>query len=1145
MSAPRPTEAQAAAADPAVSAWVGANAGSGKTGVLTQRVARLLLAGARPERVLCLTYTKAAAVEMQRRLFGMLGDWAMADDATLGARLAALSRADAPETGAGRLREARRLFAAALETPGGLKIQTIHAFCDAVLRRFPLEAGVSPRFEVLDDRAKALMLAEIRAEMGQDAETGRDTAFDAAAARLGEGGLESLVGAVLARRERLSVQVPEAALRAAFGEAAPGDAEAACRAALDRVDWDALTPAAAAMGRLGGKRDLAFAEAAGEAVGLAAREPVRAVDLLLGVLLTKKGTPASRNGFPTKAALAAHPAADAAIDAALAWAAETREALAAAEVAARARDLHRFGASLIRRYEARKAALGLLDFDDLVSRMRRLLGEADLRQWLLWKLDRGIDHVLVDEAQDTAPAQWEVIRAITEEFFAGETARGPERTLFVVGDEKQSIYSFQGAEPRAFGAERARAAERIAAAGSRLETPALETSFRSAPGILAFVDRVFADDPRALSLSGDRIRHAAARARDAARIDLWPLREPEAREADGDWEEPAEEEPPEKVRAALARDLAAEIARMVREDRRPARGGAPGARVRPGDILVLVRRRDILVQELIRRLKALGVPVAGADRLHLAAGLAVQDLLALMRCALDPANDLSLAAVLRSPLADVDEEALFALAHGRAGTLRSALEAAAERHPREAAMLEDLSRRADFLRPYEFLERVLIGHDGRRRLVARLGAEAEDLIDELLEQALAYEARAVPTLAGFLAWIEAGEIEVKREMEQGADAVRVMTVHGAKGLEAPVVILPDTVQRRGGGGRQLVLPAPGRDDLALWMPPKTGDDPVAARARAEHERREEEERQRLLYVALTRAEDWLILCGAGSRTDAEKDWYGQLERAVEATGAREVALPGGQAIRRLEDAPVAPVSPAGADRRSPETAGEPAPAWLGTAAAAEPRPVRRAPSDLVAHAAGPGGAGRGQEAALAHGRAVHLLLERLAELPAEARPALAERLLTAEEPALDAPGRAAARAEAEAVLAAPFAGQVFGPGSLAEAGLALRLPALSEAAMIGRIDRLVVAPDRVRVIDFKTDRAPPARAEDAPAGYLAQIAAYAEALGSVFPGREIEAALLWTAVPRLVALPQGLLAEALAAAREASPEPLDSGGAAT
>jgi len=1134
---PHPTAEQIAAADPTRSAWVGANAGSGKTRVLTQRVARLLLAGADPGQILCLTFTKAAAAEMQNRLFDMLGDWAMASDARLGQTLAAIEGATEPLADAARLAAARRLFARALETPGGLKIQTIHAFCEALLRRFPLEAGISPGFTVIDEHQRALILNEIRGELADAAETGVDTAFDGVADRLNEDDLDGLAQGVLANREHFASGDIEGHLRSLFGEVAALDTDKLAEMALAELDWPRLRTHAEQLAAHGGKTDRETAQAIAEAISWEERRPWAAAEALARGFLTQKREPRSRNGFPSKAVLEIDPAAGAVTDRLIAWAVWYRDRENAREMAARARALHHFAKALLARYTRRKARAALVDFDDLITIARRLLTRSDLRAWVLYRLDAGIDHLLVDEAQDTSPAQWSVIEAITEEFHTGAGARTASRTIFAVGDEKQSIYSFQGAAPEAFDTMRVRFAERLDAIGSALARPNLITSFRSAPEILGFVDVVFASEMAgALDNSSDPVCHLAFRKHDAARIDLWTPLEPADKPVRRNWWDPVDAPTPDDPKLRLATMLADEIARMIAEERLPPREGAPGRSITPGDILILVRRRDALAKSLIRALKARDLPVAGADRLTLADELSVKDLLAVAKVALMPSDDLTLAAALRSPLCGLGEDQLFALAHGREGTLWQALMAAESAHPGPAGMLRDMAARADYLRPYAFLEHLLIAHDGRRSLLARLGSEAEDPIDELLAQAMAFERAEIPTLDRFIHWIESAEITVKREMDRGAGEIRLMTVHGAKGLEAPVVILPDTFAAPSAGrrGPQLVPAGESEDAPMLWLAGKQADDTIAARARARADSREAAEHRRLLYVALTRAEDWLILCGALPRNGPpEGAWYTALKAGMARCGGRE--LPGPvPAIARWRHEPAEPPDAPVPDKATPPAAGKrPAPPdWLSPAPR-EPRPVRTAPSHLVAETAG-SGAGRGRAAALAHGSAVHTLLERLADIAPADRRAVAERVLDRAFPELSPESRAAATAETLEVFAQPFAEWMFGPGSLGEAPLALSLEdgAGGAARMLGRIDRLVIASDHLVLIDFKTDASPPETPEAVPPAYLAQLAAYTEALGAAAPGRPVTAHLLWTRGPYLMEIAPALLACASAAARE-------------
>ncbi|MEM7058653.1 MAG: double-strand break repair helicase AddA [Pseudomonadota bacterium] len=1127
MSRLHPSPEQIAATRPDQSNWVSANAGSGKTHVLTQRVARLLLAGADPQKVLCLTYTKAAASEMQVRLFRTLGDWAMADQAALAASLGELSGMDGPITDPHILADARRLFARALETPGGLKIQTIHAFCESLLRRFPLEAGISPRFLVADDRQSDDLIARVRMEMALAAETGDDAGFDRAAQLLNEDGIDALAQAIFGQREPFDTATLDEAILAHFGTDGMADEITIAKQALAELDPGQLAGLTAALRNAGGATEAPVADILDAWLGATPPAPELSVKGLVETVLTQEGNIRQR-GLPTNEVKTVRPSAEQEIANLSNWALATRNRLLAARMAQRTRDLYGFAQPLQQRYEAQKAAGAMLDFDDLVSRATALLTDRHMRSWVLFKLDQGIDHILVDEAQDTSPQQWQVIREISEEFIAG--GRDRPWSVFVVGDEKQSIYSFQGAEPQAFGQMRDYYAQRLQALETPLGQPQLQTSYRSAPAILDFVDAVFEGDAaQGLTTTGDRITHRAHRSQDQGRVDLWPLERAKEAPDKPNWWEPVDTIPASDTKLRLADLVAAEITRMIAHDHLPPRADQAGRKVTAGDILVLVSKRDRLARGIMRGLKTRDVPVAGADRLLLTGELAVKDLLALARVAVMPSDDLSLAALLRSPLCDVDEKALFRLAHGRTGTLREAVRSS-DRQAAEHAFLTDMERQADFLRPYAFLEHALIHHGGRARLLARLGPEAEDPIDELLTQALAYERQEIPSLAGFIAWIEAGDIMIKRQMEQGNDVVRVMTVHGAKGLEAPIVVLPDTTSKASGPpGRPVLLPTHtggNRPDLTIWAAAKDKDDEVTRKARQAADQREADEHKRLLYVALTRAEDWLILCGAEMKSPQKDAWYPLLTRGMaRLQDVKELSGPTGT-IQRFETGALPSAIPLNDDDSAQDEPAE-IPPWLSPAPSEALR-RRRAPSDLIAHEPH-GGAGLGRDQALMKGKAVHAILERLSELPPDRRSEAVDDLLTKEFPGLDAGLRESAQAEAESVLAMPGADRIFGPDALAEVTVAIDDP--DRPRMIGRIDRLLIGPDYIEIIDIKTDAKPPENTQDIPRAYLAQLGAYKHGLANDWPDSEIRLSLLWTTGPVLMPVPSEAAERAFAEVR--------------
>jgi ATP-dependent helicase/nuclease subunit A len=1156
-----PRHAQRRASDPGASIFVTANAGSGKTTTLVDRVARLLLAQVKPEAILCVTYTKAAAAEMQRRLFERLGAWSVMEDAALRAQLAVLQGQAEDALGAADLSAARALFARALETPGGLKIQTIHAFCEKLLKRFPLEAAVPPGFRVMDDRDAAEIAGEARAAVAQAAMRGAGPLADAYArlsVALAFADFQAMfaafetgraaIGAYIAGCGGLAGMMQDVWVRCGFAEPAPVEAiEAEAVAGVDADLWRACAEALIASGKPSDGKYAGLLD--GVAASVRAGRPDFAE--ALGALFTEggAGTPAA---WPAKtAAFKGREDLRQRLLAEQDRLAEAREQVRAARVAEDTVHALILAHAYAQAYDAAKRAGGALDFADLILKTGELLTQRADAAWVLYKLDGGVDHILVDEAQDTAPEQWAILRALTGEFFAGAgvTRLGAalERSLFIVGDEKQSIYSFQGADPDRLRVETALYHEEIQAVGRVSQAVPLIASWRSTPQVLGFVDAVFADPDVWKGVpppSGEAVvRHLAMRADHAGCVDLWPLEREEAGEERGAWDDPLDAEGPRGANRRLAERIASEIVALVErgdavfdKDSRAWRGA------HYGDVLILVRRRRALFEEILRALKRRGAPVAGADRLSLSQHIAFDDLTALARFIQFPGDDLTLAALLKAPFIALDEESLFLLAHGREGTLwRTLLSRAAERvdWAQALAFLERARAEARSRRPFDFFSRLLgfTGADGRSvraRILTRLGAEAQDVLDEFLAQVLAAERAGVADLERLVAAFAGLDITVKREMEGARGEVRVMTVHGSKGLEAPIVFLPETTVKRGARGSPLL---PTGDGGFLWAGVAKQDCAASQAARERRAEREEHEAQRLFYVALTRARDRLVLCGrinARDKLETVGGWYG----AAEAAFAREDVAPqvraievGGLMARRFGPDP---------QRLEPHAAAEAAeavlpawapPAWLLARAAPEMPERYASPSRLgdgeadMALAPSPlaasGGLGRYRR-----GDLIHRLLQLLPDLPAAGRADGAARLL-ARERDLTEGQRAEMAAAALGVLEDERFAAVFGPGSRAEVAVAGRLPGVG--GISGRVDRLLVEKDRVLVADFKTNRPAPARIEDADPAYIRQMAVYAAVLASIFPGRRIEAALVWTDGPRLMPVPENLTARALAA----------------
>jgi ATP-dependent helicase/nuclease subunit A len=1144
-----PDPHQIAAADPDQSVFVTANAGSGKTSTLVDRVARLLLKQVQPGEILCVTYTKAAAAEMQARLFERLGDWAVMDDAALAQSLADLGGHDHGTSRPEALSRARRLFAKALDTPGGLKIQTIHAFCEKLLRRFPLEAGVTPGFTVLENEAAAALSHAAREALARkaladfDAPVGR--AYSHFAVELDWKAFQALLALIETDRVKLTDYTARVIAGTAPGPHALAGADPDVSVEsleqdfmrwLDRDQWQAMTAAMAT----GSTNDQKCADRM--------RAAAWTFSGIAPVFLTEG---AARKTMATAKAPAA---AREWLDAVQLKFLSALDVLRKTKVASDTVHVLTLAEAHARLYDQAKAARGALDFGDLVARTVDLLTVQASAAWVLYKLDGGIEHVLVDEAQDTAPQQWDIIRALTEGFFSGDSGRVPRllpttgqlpaRTVFAVGDEKQSIYSFQGARPERLRQESQRYHGLVTGSGAAFLPIQLATSFRSTPQVLGFVDAVFHGPERTAALVGEDVGyippHIAKRLADHGCVDLWPLFEDQKAPEPDVWD-PVDQEASTSGRKQLAAKLAAWIHRQVESgvtvhDRKRGELRSCGY----GDFLILVRRRDATFEEIIRALKSAGVPVAGADRLKLSSHIVFDDLIALARFALYPEDELSLAGILRSPFCDVDEDSLFDLAgrEARRVNLWTVLQQrAGERpewsHARDFLLTLITTRDRD---PFGFFSGLLNrvdagGLSGRARILRRLGVEAGEAIDETLNQVLSAEDRGGVDLETCLALLEAADVEVKRELEGARHEVRVMTVHGAKGLEAPVVILPDTTSRAKAQGPSL-MPVPLDDGSEAWLMcpgSETEDCPASNKARAARQERTDAESLRLLYVALTRARDRVVIMGRALGKPKigfeERSWWTVIEETFGRLGDAVRDLDDG--VRRFGPDPAVLTS-----AKAPRTETVVAPDWMTASPAPDPGLRLAAPSRMdealripapspLATTAGPGAPlGR-----FRRGDLIHRLLERLPDIPLAERPEAAARMLSRERD-LDDQQRAEMIESAFRVLDDARFAPVFGSGSRPEVALT---GSVGTIAVSGRMDRLVITPERVLVIDYKTNRPAPARIEEADPAYVRQLAVYAAILARLYPDRPVEGALVWTDGPQLMAVPRAMMEAALEA----------------
>ena len=1156
----------------------------------------MLLAGTQPERILCLTYTKAAAAEMSTRVFSELGFWVTKSGADLDAALRnLLSRSPT----AAETERARSLFARAIETPGGLKVQTIHAFAERLLQRFPLEAGVTPGFSILDDVMAAQLLrdaidATLRAATHAPASP-LGMALTTTVAFAADESFDTILSTALDHKDWLEHVVkvyghdkngvlrdPYDAIsrdyRAAFAIERDQTRETIDQQRLSLLPDEFLRRARDVLAQ-SSTVDQEIADNITDALN--AQEESARLEALSRVYLTKSMTPRADSRFCLKAVCETEPVLTQKLR-------DARDRFAALTDKRRALDvieatisLMRLADAVLTRFSSLKARRAALDFEDLIRHTVGLLRTSEAAQWVLYKLDGGLDHILVDESQDTSPQQWRIVESLAAEFFAGsgtredwppvttasasngiDTSSGlpapPARTLFAVGDEKQSIYSFQGARPEEFARMGNVFRKHAKAAGVPWHDIPLTLSFRTVAPILNAVDRVFADAQRTPGLTAttsnqtgasttNPIAHAAHRIGHAGLVEIWDTEKAGKAETLDAWT-PDEGTGEIAPAVRLAERIADRIKEMTESGERLLSEDRP---ITPGDILILVRKRHPFAHPMVAALKSRGIAVAGADRLSLADQIAVQDLIALGDFLTLPEDDLALANVLKSPLFGFDDDDLLAIAHGRKGTLWKALLDQRDRQPAyesAASLLRDWRRRADFLPPYEFLTGVLDRDGMRQKLLGRLGPEAADGIDELINLAIAFDDEAPPSLTGFLVYLRESTRQIKRDMDHGRDEVRIMTVHGAKGLEAPVVFLPDTCTTSAAGRRSSLVPLalPHASEQAppafIWKIKDSKDLAPIATGDQKVKDREQEELNRLLYVAMTRARDRLYVSGFEGKKKRPADcWYdlvlSGLENAlVEATNSQ------GNTVRRIE------TSQSAVARRRKSSLSE-----LQTATPLEPwalahapreetltmplAPSRLAPYDvdeagdplpappskgMPAHEDPPAAPPRVLSSGnrFLRGTLTHALLEHLPKVPADKWHAAAKGFVAARGQQLSPKVRQSIITETLSILENSEFACLFGPDSRAEVPIAAQIPRPSGRGpalkLNGQIDRLAIDGNRVFIIDYKTNRPPPSDVEKVADAYLYQLAAYRLALAQLFPDKALKIAILWTDGPRLM-----------------------------
>lgn len=1025
-------DSQRKASNPKVSAWVSASAGSGKTKVLTDRILRLLLSGEKPEKILCLTFTKTAAAEMSNRLFKRLSSWTVMPRPKLTDELQKLLGTEPLEED---ILKARCLFAKILDVKGGMKIMNTHSFCQSILKRFPLEAGLIPSFEAIDDIESAHLLSKSIDIILNDENFKEETSKIVLTATHKE--LTKLIQSLDRNRRQFENLLSEhqslsSLISKIYSElriAKTDTPESIISEVYDGDDFDTfksqyLTGGNAILSAVLKSQDF---------------EKIKTAEKVL----------------------------------------EASNKLRNLSVAEQTAVFLKFCYAVLNKYTELKEKKGLIDYEDMILKTVYLLEEQGQTAWVLYKLDGGIDHILIDEAQDSNPLQWRIVELLAEEFFSGNGISKKNRTLFVVGDKKQSIYGFQGADSNAFEKMRLFFKEKITNSGHIFEDIPLNISFRSTQPVIDLVNHTLAHPESAFGVvvSDENAEHLAFRKDDGGMVEIWPVEENDKEEKNEEWI------PPLVQTNGMSgnRKLAVKITKRIKEMLDKGETLSNGRPIEPKDILILVRQRKAFLFELIKAMKEQNLPIAGLDRVELNTHIAVQDFISLARFLLLPNDDLSLAEVLRSPIIGLSDEELYHLAYGRGEAslwdrLRISGGAVYEK------LLSYLNL-TDKETPFGLFSFVL--EKERNSFLKRLGTEALDTLDEFLNLTLDYEENETPSLQGFLHWFLEDTVTIKRDLEQdGPNQIRIMTIHASKGLEAPIVFLPETRQKTTKYDKIVW-----KNGLPLWIPNKNFRTPETEDVFEALYKKEEQEHRRLLYVALTRARDRLYVCGFNGKHKApQNNWYDLVVGSLPTYKEGEAFF-----IKNTDTAFVQ-------KNEQKQTSDEAAPDWLWQDAPEEmPKTQPLSPSKIgVLEEDVSPFSPLGNEEALRYGTAVHKILQILPDIPKERRYETAKQYMPYP---FDVPKKLLD------LMEKPDFAPLFGPNSKAEVPL---MGMLNGSLISGQVDRLVISDKEVWIIDYKTNKNVPDTAQNIPLVYKNQMNAYKALLSSLFPDKKIRCFLLWT-----------------------------------
>jgi ATP-dependent helicase/nuclease subunit A len=1017
------SDAQRLGADPSASVSLLASAGAGKTTVLCERFLNLVASGALPEKILCITYTKSAAREMLERI------------------LAQSQQTD--------------YYQKIIACKHRLKIQTIHSFCLEMVARHSDKSGfprrqlinTSLRFHTLNNILDGVLYSSMR-EALQNSVTELSSSFAISTIK------QRIISVISNEGNALRVyfsqhngdpQHIKSRIFSLHDAHEEYDYPSKCREILNHITRYGLQQIE--------HQDIAKLEEAVQVLNSQNYEAIRAL------CLTQED---KTRKFITKAMLQKHPTTSQIIMEIQQQVYEHEKAYSFHMCAKRNWAFITLTQEVLEHYITFKQQHYLMDYDDIIQDATNLIASDPE---ILYQLDYEIDHILLDEAQDLSTYQWDFIRHISEEFFAGTGAQNRNRTVFFVGDTKQSIFSFQGADPQLL-VHYSHYFKKLVLMVGKWHDVALNLSYRSEPNIVALVNKIFNTTMQ------DFPQHIAHK-NGIGQIKVWPLIKVNeiGQNTDGQktsmWQMPSKELDSMDLEVQLASEIATMVHKWVTQGRKLLGSNQV---ILPSDIMILVRKRSRYVDILAAKLRGLGLKVNTPIHGKFTDYLVVQDVMALVEFFLNPDDELNLAGLLKSPWFGYTEKQLRDACHGR---VKSLLENLVEHDVQAYERLCYFhNMRKQYTTLYALLHHLLFVEAYVDGFINFFGSECMRYLDHLLEGIHEYENKNISgNLRQLIEYIEF--YHPQNTVHKSKDTIEIMTVHAAKGLQAPIVILADATAQGAGPNNDGVYFTLGE----LYFSPggRHKSDAYNNILLYEAYKREQED-MRLLYVALTRAESELHVFGAKKSANAG-NWYNIIEQHL-----------GGD--ENWEECYAATVSEA------PQTST--AFLYLNH----HVRSVKLGGSDLST-----------QKEILA-GEIVHAILEKLDLLSSEIQRHSYQKVLRRKY------GRDFDEADLnalwdEALNVYHHFPQFFGKKNIMSEQSIAVLDGVGNVALL-RMDKVIAQDDEIIVLDFKTDATVPTTMDAVRVEYKEQIERYLKHMKNIFPNKVIAGYLLWTKDLKLI-----------------------------